>query len=372
MTVAQEKGSRATTFRGVQALRGLAASIVVVHHATMMMAERPGRGSYLWANGAAGVDIFFVISGFVMAVSTIGREHKTHPARSFMERRLVRLVPLYWLMTVAMIVKSELIRHATRVGPGPVMPDNSFGFLLASFLFVPYMSSIGSTHPVLAAGWTLSFEMLFYALFAFALALRVRVSLMLSPIMVGLAIVGLFRNVSWPAITVWADPILLEFLAGLILGEAVVHGWKGPKALAIASGLIAMPLLLLIPSTNPPPIRILQWGVPAFFTVMAVVSLEEGFGDRWPRWIMLIGDASYSLYLSHGFVVSAVISVMARMHLLSAGVTGLSEEILVAVLSLISSVLVAILLFIFVEKPITNFLRSKWLHEGRPSSIAVA
>jgi hypothetical protein len=121
MTASTALKAKRPTFRGIQALRGFAACMVVVHHATQQWSlYTVGDGAQLfWANGAAGVDIFFVISGFVMAVSTIGREHKTHPARSFLERRLIRLVPLYWIVTFIVLFKLEMLRKFPGYANGP-------------------------------------------------------------------------------------------------------------------------------------------------------------------------------------------------------------------------------------------------------------
>jgi exopolysaccharide production protein ExoZ len=367
----REKKVQRPTFRGIQALRGFAACMVVIHHATLVVANQTGENAPYWINGGAGVDVFFAISGFVMAVSTIGREHKTHPARSFLERRLIRLVPLYWMITALMFVKVEILRRSAGAKATTYLVDTPFSYVLSSLLFVPYRNSVGTTWPLLAQGWTLSFEMLFYLLFAAALALRVRVAVMLTPLMMGIVAIGLFHKETWPTFTTLADPLLLEFLAGLLLGQAAIKGFQGNKILFASLGVIALPALLFLPSTNPPAIRVLQWGLPAYLLVHAAVAIENRFGGYWPRWVLLIGDASYSLYLSHGFVVSFILNRMGKMHLLPMHVSGVQDELIPSLICLIVSILVAIPLYLLIEEPTTNFLRRKWLAEGKPRSNAV-
>ncbi|WP_433969684.1 acyltransferase family protein [Tunturiibacter gelidiferens] len=207
-------------------LRGLAASMVVIHHSTQSWSQNLGKGvsAPTWEGGAAGVDIFFVISGFVMAISTIGREHKDHPALSFLERRLIRIFPLYWLVSLVYLLKVTIVRWYPRFAGSGQHVQTPLGYILSSFLLIPYRDSIGNIQPLLNVGWTLSFEMFFYFLFASALAFRIRVAYFLTPIMSILVVAGTLRGAHWPAILVLTDPILLEFLAGLLLGQLVIQG----------------------------------------------------------------------------------------------------------------------------------------------------
>jgi exopolysaccharide production protein ExoZ len=139
-------------FQGVQALRGLAACMVVVYHSTQLWSEHVGAGG-TWFNGLSGVDIFFVISGFVMTVSTRGKKgHGPHAARDFMERRLVRLVPMYWLITFLTVLKLYAIRlfpKMENVGPHISL---TVGYIVSSLLFWPYRNSLGNIAPIVQVG----------------------------------------------------------------------------------------------------------------------------------------------------------------------------------------------------------------------------
>ena len=207
-------------------MRGLAACMVVVYHATQIWVGHVGALAGTWWNGVAGVDILFVISGFVITVSTRQKSNIPHPAWDFMERRLVRIVPMYWLMTALTLLKLygvHLHPDMKNNGPHAVI---SAGYVVSSFFFVPFRNSLGAVQPVLMVGWTLSFEMLFYLLFACALALRISEVRLLAPAMVALAAIGLWHGNIDPAIGVLASPLLLEFLAGVLIGRAVEGNGK--------------------------------------------------------------------------------------------------------------------------------------------------
>jgi exopolysaccharide production protein ExoZ len=349
---------RSTQFRGIQVLSGIAALMVVIHHATQMWSQTAAGVAKLpvWWTGAAGVDIFFVISGFVMAASTIGREHKTHPARSFLERRLIRIMPLYWIVSTVLLLKIAAVKlHPQFAGSG-VHEPTPFAYIAASLLLIPYRDAVGNAQPLLIVGWTLSYEMFFYLLFTLALALRLRVVYLLAPLMVALVVAGSFRGAASPAILTLTDPILLEFLAGLVLGHFVVQGFRinGPiSALLGALGLV----LLLIPSqTAAPGFRVLQWGVPATLFVLSFVMLETSVGHGWPRWALLLGDASYSLYLWHLLILTLLLRLLTKQRVMTMLARPHGE--LLAIFVLFSgAVLISLFLYLLLEKPLTKTLR---------------
>ena len=365
LTHFQIQGQEHPTFRGVQVLRGFAAAMVVALHATQYWSQRVGgqAPSLVWGNGAAGVDIFFVISGFVMAVSTIGREDNYHPARDFLKRRLIRIVPLYWIATTLVLLKDVFIFRNPNFANSAEHPRTPLSYIVSSFLFIPYRNSLGHVEPLLNVGWTLSFEMLFYLLFASALALRVRVAIWLTPVMIGLVITGIFANLfnglHAPAICTLANPILLEFLAGLVLGKLVLSGHRFNLALSSLLGTLGLIVLVLIPWILEPRIRALEWGLPATMVVVAVVMLEKDFGYLWPRWALKLGDASYSLYLFHLLLLAGVAKVLAKTPFDTSGRIRRTDEVATIIVVLCLCVPAALLLYQFIELPITNWLKRR-------------
>lgn len=289
--------SARSNFLTVQALRAIAALMVVVFHGFDIWASRVSPGDY-WANGAAGVDIFFVISGFVMVVSAERLVSEPGAWRIFMHHRVIRIVPLYWVLTT---VKLLLVFFFAKLA---LYPRLDADYVLGSYLFLPVVDN-GHFRPLLPVGWTLTYEFLFYVLFALALALRVEVLRVLVPAFVLIGALALLRSGDWPEWTILFSTIVFEFLFGVVLAQLTVRGWSMPPAMAAAAMLIGFALILMIPKASEN-VRVLAWGVPALAIVAGAVSLEAQLGERLPGWLLALGDASYSIYLVHGFALAAL------------------------------------------------------------------
>ena len=310
--VPQDMQPRHDLYIGVQILRGLAALVVMLQHDSVAMAERAYDSSFRFDCGQCGVDIFFAISGFVMVVVTAGIWGRPGTAEPFLVRRLIRVVPLYWLFTafkVLLLLALPALAISTVLTPWHVM---------SSFLFIPD-STLG---PVVFAGWTLSFEMLFYVLFTGALCLRVRQPVLwLSGLLVALVLIGTFRteswNVSWAAPTKLLDPLLLEFVFGMLIGVAALNRRVLPSRIALALAVLCIAALLStqILGNDARAIRLIVWGIPAALLLLSVVSLEDWLRRRPVQWLVVLGAWSYSLYLSHGFVVDFAWVAAAKLHL---------------------------------------------------------
>jgi exopolysaccharide production protein ExoZ len=369
MTAVSPLKGRVPAYRGIQALRAIAALLVVANHATLVWHEYSL--APMWPAGAVGVDIFFIISGFVMAVSSVGLVREGHPARRFLERRIIRIVPMYWLLTFVVILKIYMLQRLPQFANSSDQAQLSLPFIVKSLLFIPMSDPHGAMIlPLLYPGWTLSYEMLFYFLFAAALALRVNAAKLLAPIMIGLAVVSLFHRASWPGITLLFSPLMLEFLAGVILGQAVNRGIRWNVPLWVTLGLIGFVLMMTVPLVSAT-LRVVIWGIPALLVVIAVVAIEEQYGRRWPKWTLLLGDASYSLYLVHPLVLTVLTKFLVKAHVLQTGVARTQDECITIVASVLTVCVVALLIYPLVEKPMTNALRRKLLGEGKPKSQVV-
>lgn len=277
----------------VQALRALAAWAVVCHHFMQIFFDFEARGpigQLFIDKGAVGVDIFFVISGLVIFLSTEGRS--LPPAR-FLLYRLFRIVPAYWLYTVLMALLVVFAR--------PLLPDQTVDWrhLLLSLLFIPTENPGGyGIYPTLNVGWTLNYEMLFYVLFAWALLFRLQVRLLVVAALL-FAVCQTWTGFGWVS-EFYRSDIVYEFLLGIGIGMLYRRGW-------IAQGLW-MPLAgigaaLLAIYYLPPSPRLLNWGTPSAVLVMACMALERHVEHN--RVLKLLGDCSYSVYLMHVLVLSA-------------------------------------------------------------------
>ncbi len=341
--------SRTRQFPLVQALRALAALAVALAHVTHdALALWPHSRPLAWLYGAmpwdAGVDIFFVISGFVIVHSSRSLYGTRKAARRFAVRRLARIVPLYWLMT-------SLFLAEWAFSPGSIHGDiGGLGYILKSYLFIPAARPDGLVQPALGLGWTLNYELFFYALFLPFLALRPAIAVLgatlLLAVLVASGQAGLVHGV---VLQTWSAPIVLEFCAGMLL--ALLPGRVSLPAiirLALAAG--ALILLHWQPAGWP---RVLGNGIPAALLVAAAISgrgAEEP--NRLERALILLGDASYALYLVHPFIMRA--AALGWMHLHRAG--GPAFYIL---LCLAAAQLAALALHRGFEKPCTAWLRAK-------------
>jgi len=210
-------------------------------------------------------------------------------------------------------VPSEMRHHTT-----------NWQQVLGSYLFVPLtLNGDGAARPVMILGWTLNYEMLFYVIFAGAMRLdRRRGLIAVGAVLIVMAGAGLIFTLPMP-FKVWCDPIILEFLAGIALQGVwrrcgALPAWAGVAV--AAQGFVAMAVFMAGGIANHfDAWRVIWGGVPAAMIAAGVLMIRES-PQPGPikRALMGGGDASYALYLSHPFVLSAVALVCARAGLASA------------------------------------------------------
>jgi exopolysaccharide production protein ExoZ len=210
---------------------------------------------------------------------------------------------LYWIFTLAMLVASAAIPSAF-----PHMrPD--FMHTVLSLAFIPHVSpDTGLIMPALGQGWTLNFEVFFYLLFALVLLLPAPRRLpAIAATLLALPVLGLFLLTPAVPVTTLLSPLLVEFLGGIVIARLVIGGVRLPQAwcwLCIGVGVAA--LCVASPRADDDAARLLEYGVPAFLIVAGAVAAECRGTLRIGTLPRLLGDASYSIYLSHTFVISAV------------------------------------------------------------------
>jgi exopolysaccharide production protein ExoZ len=263
----------------VQYLRAVAALFVVYFHARLIERYAFGFHDPAAVFGGAGVDIFFVISGFVMW--QIGGA-KLLPATNFLKRRLTRIVPMYWIVTLCMFPMPAISRA---IAGGNVI---DFKQLIASLLFVPWPSHVspGKFTPVYLAGWTLNYEMFFYLIFAMALLLKDKLKIVASLVCFfsATAFLGWLFNIGG-ILGVYTGSITLEFVYGLLIGWLLMSRRPPPTLVAVAAAVLGMSLLVWFPNEQAllfP--RFLTWGLPSALILVGVVSLEYRFGGWDSHW----------------------------------------------------------------------------------------
>ena len=303
-------GAGSGSIQSIQILRAVAALGVVCLHICNEAQNRLGVHNPLPGAtiGAAGVDLFFVISGFIMVYASASMFGQPGAPLAFFKRRLIRIVPLYWAVTVATIGLFVVLNYTGAV------EQLTAGTIASSFLFIPYARPDGEMFPVQTLGWTLNYEMMFYVIFAIALALPRRSALVVVLVLGAMAAVGSAINLPQP-LAYWCDPIILEFCFGIAIAVAFRKGWRLPAA--AVWGLIAVGVLALVAMSIALPgmSRPIRWGLPAAALVAAAALAEHGGASR--RWLPLaiLGDASYSLYLTHILVILLLPSVAYKLNI---------------------------------------------------------
>jgi peptidoglycan/LPS O-acetylase OafA/YrhL len=330
----------------VQALRAIAALMVVFGHsqgtAYRAAIQAGAEFDLVRLPWGGGVDLFFLISGFIMLYASDGLFGRSDAPATFMSRRIVRVVPLYWACTTAFLAVLVL-KAATR---GADLPDA--GAIAASYLFIPYDTfgnADGFAFPLYDLGWTLNYEFLFYAIFACFIWLpRERAALASALAIAALIVLGLALSPSAVALRFWTAPIMTEFVAGIGIAIARRNGVTLPTAGRI--GLILTGFALLMSdylglvgaqgTTTPNDFsRVFGWGLPAAMILAGAVLGPDRPLDAVSRWPARLGSR-------------------------------LSPFALLA-LCVVGSTAVSLVVFRFFEKPVTQSLRNV----GRPGFVRV-
>ena len=289
----------------LQVLRGLAALAVAYAHTTW---APPGWRPF----GFFGVEIFFVISGFIMAM-TVGRHRE-----AFFRRSLIRILPLCWAGTLLIFLIAISYPHFLR----STRPDAAE--LVKSLLFIPFRNGSGEISPILFTGWTLNYEMYFYAILAISLLLKVTRPLLLTSALIAAATVACFPfRQSLPVAEFYSNPIVIEFLAGLLAYHIYsnVLSIRLPLLyvlrLTVSIGLLSLIFVdEALTRFSPAEYMVYRpWtlGVIAFVVVLRATLLSRAGSDIKQTFLILLGDASYSLYIVHPYVENLAARVSGRL-----------------------------------------------------------
>jgi exopolysaccharide production protein ExoZ len=334
------------TLVSIQYLRALAAASVVLYHTLLqVLAIGPDEPFELYVF-ASGVDVFFVISGFIMWSTTHDIERGS---LTFLKARIIRVVPLYWL-ALAMFLVVIFIQDGYTASHFPG-PDE----IAKSYLFIPYVDTrTGLNAPYYTLGWTLNYEMFFYAVLACGLSFR-SPALRFHLVLAILALLVLLRPVagsSDPVLFRITSPLLLEFCAGM----AIAYARQRRLVLSAAGALMALGLalafLMLISSSHhetwP---RIVYFGIPAALIVLGLVSIEDRLAYRPAAVLLTLGDASYSIYLSHDIVLK----------LLAVGLPGLAllHPVMAFTVVFTTAIVAGVVCYRRIERPLLHGLRDR-------------
>ncbi len=343
----------------IQYLRAAAALMVVLFHAQGMASEYFGARAPSF--GAAGVDIFFVISGFIMWTTTASG---SITPLSFIQHRILRIVPLYWTITLLLYFGWFIFRDRAALPP---VAD-----LIQSLLFIPYFSTrSGEIQPLLIAGWTLNFEMFFYLVFAGGLLQsRLRRLLFVGAVLCGLVSLRLWVPPATAMALTYTSPLMIEFAIGCLIGIAYENRALPRSAiivcaavLLIAAGLGTLFATMSLSAADISAYRFVCWGLPAALIVIGGICLEPQL-RHW-RLPALLGDASYSIYLTHSVALAALKNVV----VFAGGALGLTATILFLIAGCLLSTATGVAVYYLVEKPLGGFFKAMVVQPGQKRAM---
>ena len=313
----------------LQALRAFAAINVVFFHIIgtgTAYGFSPNIFDFLRGWGASGVDIFFIISGFVMMHTQFKKKRNIY---EFMRTRIIRIVPIYWFITFVVIISYYVLPGSAFNSENP-----SFSFAIESLLFLSGLVSQQS--PIIFVGWTVEWEMFFYLVFAISIILpNLRSGLFF--ISVVLVLVAFINE----------NLILLEFLIGILIA---LFYYKKKINKNFASLILLIGFTILFADnfnkyyfTNE---RIIHWGLPSALIVLGAIYSPQ----LRSKTIRLLGDASYSIYLIQILTLPVFYKLAKNFNLY------FNHDFL-AIFCLIFSILAGLATYIFIERPMILYLK---------------
>jgi exopolysaccharide production protein ExoZ len=341
------------SFQSVQFLRFVAALLVVIFHAHVAQSRftpggQPDATDYYFSAGAIGVHIFFVVSGFVMAHTSLDKFARSGATGTFLIRRICRIFPPYWIYAALYVLVHS-------IGNNPY--QLSVPIALQSALLLP-----GGSASIIGPGWTLSYEIYFYLCFGLALMLPRWIGLFaLTAIFLATIAVGAANGIST---YIPFNPLLLEFLAGVWAAVYVKNATPSRMPtgrLCIAGALILFTAGIIFGYDKLP--SVVVWGIPSAILVFGMVQLDiSGNLPGFIKRLSFLGDSSYSLYLLHILLIHIAITWS-----LKSGLTCGNEFADLAVITILC-IFVSLYAHRLVELPatrlarqITSFSHTKWL-----------
>lgn len=325
----------------LQVFRGFAALAVVIHHAALrtdaFIGSIPNVPKMFFTSGYLGVDFFFVLSGFIIMYAHSGDAPVWSALRGYAVKRLVRIFPAYLPVSIALLVLYAAM-------PNFSATDDRNISMLSSLLLMP-----ADGPPALSVAWTLVHELMFYAVFMLFYVSRCWLALGLVVWMVVIIVVNLYMiPTGW--LRYPFSLLNIEFMMGVLIAWIVQHrDWPVRSSWGAVIGLIAVILaLILIDHDNATSYLRLVFAAGLAIIIFSVAVIEQNISLRWSAWLLLMGNASYSIYLIHNPLLSAT----QRM----AGHIGMSWPAAMT-FGVLMSLLVGLLYYTIVEKPALNYFK---------------
>jgi peptidoglycan/LPS O-acetylase OafA/YrhL len=339
----------------IQVLRGIASLLVVFFHTTVNDAALLNKDFCFgfFAFGKAGVDIFFVLSGFIITYTSLQALKTSGKPIPFLRRRFIRIFPAYWIVITIFLVIQSLFSSFYNSGTYNYSTAN----ILATYFLLPGHLMVNGV------SWTLSYELFFYILFSAAFILPSPktvfiLGLVYAIIIIVLAIINYPVNAqnNWTLFFIF--PMNTEFFMGVIAALIIPKIPSGISMGLIISGSLLFlagalmynnRLYLVQNEFN----RVITFGLPSFLIITGVVKFELGYNIKVHNFLLALGEASYSLYLIHLPLVVAAIKLIGKMRI--------ADNIIIhCLLLLVIFIICCISVFFFrhIEKPVISKLNA--------------
>ncbi len=344
----QNAQSPARELISLQVLRAVAAILVVLSHISHKLDQYYGSHEHLLAIfsfGNYGVDIFFVISGFIIAYIIPAGNYSLKQLRDFLVMRVLRVMPLYWAVTLiaalVWLINPELVNssapHLTRFWQSWILWPMEGRYLFH-------------------AGWTLGYVLYFYALFAITM-LWTPLQKYLLPLFLAYSVFFgwlLSPPTDQPFLYMITRHHLIEFLAGFLFCRLAFTLVDRRPFIGAYFMISAVLLVLMSLAGGKSANNMYFWGIPAMLLVFGALMIESSV--KWPRFIVAIGNSSYSLYLTHVLVLAGLAKVW---YWIMPAVPWSNYSY--ALFAIIASIICGLLSYRWFEKPLTGYLKQKWL-----------
>jgi exopolysaccharide production protein ExoZ len=350
----------------LQVFRGLAALMVVLYHGSTFSEEHLGQPfmSGLFLFGYTGVDFFFVLSGFIIYYIH-SRDIGIHSSlRPYLTKRLLRVIPVYWVVTG---IKLAVIFTIPAVAKSY---EQDFGVIIRSLLLLPQRNL-----PIIGVAWTLTYEFLFYCLFALAIVLGKRWALRLMTIWIAstfLYTAAKLSDIAGPN-SVWLNTLLnernLEFCMGCLSAHLVIHNRVIGQWTLMVIGLALFGVSAWYAAHGWVPLLYSPvFGLASFLIVTGSAAYELRHRLQIPAVLVSLGDASYSVYLTHVMFINAATLVLQRID-----VSTIFGSSLTTLAVILFSVFAACAFYYIVERPLIRYLFQRSMHpKGNPLASPAA
>lgn len=317
----------------IQLLRLIGAICIIIYHSGIV-----GEHGYF------AVEIFCILSGYILMYST----QKESSKQGFLKKRILRIVPLYWLATIFMYV---LLLVAPQLS---IMAEAKPEYLLKSMFFIPFFNSKGYGVPILGIGWTLNYEMFFYLIFFVALHISHKLRGIISSVVI-LVLVALHYILNFDAL-IWnyyTDAFMLEFVFGIFAFYTMDWLKARVQKKAIRYCLLTLSLLCFLwmcfdVGVGTDILRCVRLGIPALLFFMIIIACYEQ--NSYPKLLISYGNATFSIYLLEYFSTAA--------YKLVSSYTPLYLDIIIFILMLVATLIIGYWTYKYIEVPLYNKLQN--------------